>query len=162
MVIGAVGGVTGPEPWLVAALERHLEVLLDEKTFTALNNHGQHQCQGMGVAAMLLGRADAIPVWNRRIEDLYHASFDDQAVNLEGAPAYHRSALPWWSDTKKLGEIIAERYPAYPVKFGDTRPFLSDCIAHDGIFVPVGDTSIGKLPSQLSAYGPREAGTQIY
>ncbi|MBC7987705.1 MAG: heparinase II/III family protein, partial [Sphingomonadaceae bacterium] len=140
MVLIAFASAVGREPWLITALDTHLDGLLDPCGYGGRGNHALHHCNALASVGLLLDRRNAVAIAQQRLAALRAQFFDDQGVTLEGSAAYHVLNMTWWRDTLRRNALIEAHGGAPLAGIPDGRAFLQDLIADDGRFVPIGDT----------------------
>lgn len=126
--------------WLLPSVVQHGEWLSDPANL-GHSNHALHQHQGLFVLGRALGRDDWAELAVQRINVLIEDSYDEQGINDEGAIAYHRNNLIWWTTAlKRLDAEGIERPPA-AIRLERSALALAHATRPDGLLEMIGDTS---------------------
>ena len=126
--------------WLLPSVVQHGEWLADPANL-GHSNHALHQHQGLFVLGRALGRDDWADLAVQRINVLIEDSYDEQGINDEGAIAYHRNNLIWWTTALKRLDVEGIERPPAAVRLERSALALAHATRPDGLLEMIGDTS---------------------
>ncbi|MGP5717792.1 heparinase II/III domain-containing protein [Brachybacterium tyrofermentans] len=128
--------------WLSDSIRTHADWMIDERHL-GHSNHALHQHQALFVCGAVLEDPGLQSLAERRLAELFEASYDEQGINNEGAIMYHLANYNWWSMARR--RLIAEDRPVPDrMKVLDEVPIeLAHATKPGGKFVSIGDTDGG-------------------
>jgi hypothetical protein len=143
----------GLEPWLVDALEEHIEANSDPATYVGTGNHALMQNAGLLAAGTALGDDTAIALSLERTRRLLMIAVSPDGVSLEGSISYHGYNDAWWSEMLRAIDAAGQPLPDGSERIALMSRFGADMALPDGTVVNIGDG----FPTDRSSYDWRDA-----
>lgn len=149
----------GPESWLVAAAERHAEVLANPEFYRGEGNHALDQDIGLHRVGCVLGRLEWMELAERRATALAVESIDDEGVTNEGSVGYQVYNFRRYGVLLGQLEICERPIPAGLLRQTRMPVMMAHATRPDGFYEQLGDVplmravSVPETPAEYAATG---------
>lgn len=132
-----------PQPWLIEAIENHGSWLSDDRNL-GHSNHALHQHAALFQIASALGNSKWEALAVDRLRNYFAADYDEEGVNVEGAPGYWELNLRWANEVAKRLELEDTDASFVRKAIDRSAEAIAQSTRPDGKLEAIGDTVSAK------------------